>query len=95
MQIDLSGKVALVTGVARQLGRVIALPLAQCGADIAVHYHHSRDKAVEAAAAIRALGIPGIVVTCAVKQYKWVSVLAGFITAVYLPVCSGYVMPAI
>jgi pteridine reductase len=37
----LQGKTALVTGATSPLGRAVALRLAQEGADIAVHYHHS------------------------------------------------------
>ena len=45
MKIDLSGKVALVTGGSGELGRVMARTLASCGADVAVHYHRSEDQA--------------------------------------------------
>ncbi len=39
---DLDGKVALVTGSARNLGRAIAISLATRGADIVVHHHSAR-----------------------------------------------------
>ena len=45
MKIDLSGKIALVTGASGDLGRVIALQLAECGADIAIHYNRNRKPA--------------------------------------------------
>ncbi len=45
LTIDLSGKIALVTGGAGQLGRVMVRTLADCGADVAIHYHHSEDQA--------------------------------------------------
>ncbi len=38
---DLSGKIVLITGAARRLGRAIALTLAAEGADIALHVHTS------------------------------------------------------
>src|SRR5688500_8541905 len=43
LQIDLSGKTALVTGASGQLGRVMARTLAMSGADLILHYH--RDEA--------------------------------------------------
>ena len=43
LQIDLSGKTALLTGASGQLGRVMARTLAVSGADLILHYH--RDEA--------------------------------------------------
>lgn len=47
---SLSGKVVLVTGGARRIGRAIALKLAQEGATVAIHYGASRAEADEVAA---------------------------------------------
>lgn len=44
----LDGKIALVTGASRGIGRAIALRLAQEGAGVAVHYGRNRDLAQEA-----------------------------------------------
>ncbi len=52
----LKGKVALVTGAAHRVGRVIALMLAQEGADVVVHYGTSADAARETAREIETLG---------------------------------------
>ena len=41
-KIDLSGKVALVTGGGRGIGATISLALAQAGADVAINYNNSQ-----------------------------------------------------
>jgi 3-oxoacyl-[acyl-carrier protein] reductase len=45
MQVDLNGKVALVTGGARDIGRAIVLALAANGAKVVINYHSSGDRA--------------------------------------------------
>ncbi len=48
--------IALITGAAKRVGRVIALAMADSGHDVAVHYGGSRREAEEVAALIREKG---------------------------------------
>jgi NAD(P)-dependent dehydrogenase (short-subunit alcohol dehydrogenase family) len=65
--IDLSGRIALVTGAGRGFGRAIATALAAAGAAVAVTAR-SRDQIVETAAAIEAAGGHALAVTADVTR---------------------------
>ena len=52
----LAGKVALVTGAARGIGRAIALKLASAGCDVAANYYNSHEEAETLCAEIRGMG---------------------------------------
>jgi 3-oxoacyl-[acyl-carrier protein] reductase len=56
VKIDLSGRVALVTGGAGELGRVMVRTLGACGASVAIHYLTSAAMAESLAAELRAAG---------------------------------------
>jgi pteridine reductase len=73
MNGKLNGKVAMVTGAAKRLGRAVALRLAEEGADIVVHYRESEAEALEVVAQIGALGRRGVAIRadlCDVAEIK-------------------------
>jgi len=81
MEITLSGKTAVVTGATGQLGRVMAKTLAECGADVAVHYLKNKEKADEIAAEIKSLGRNAIAVQADITNEVSVSAMRGEINA--------------
>lgn len=65
----LNGKVALVTGGGRGIGRAIALKLAEEGAFVVVNYNGSVEKAEETVAEIRKAGGDGVIYGCNVADF--------------------------
>lgn len=61
MQIDLTGKLAVVTGATGQLGRVMARTLAGCGADIVIHYLHNAEMAETLRGEIAGMGVRAMI----------------------------------
>ena len=59
---ELTGRIALVTGAGRGIGRSVALALASKGASVVIHYNESRDGAEKTANEIRDNGQNAMIV---------------------------------
>lgn len=70
--IDLDGKIALVTGGSRGIGKDIAIKLAEAGCDISINYYKNAKKAAEVSEQIKNLGKRAITIKADIKQYDQV-----------------------
>lgn len=84
--LSLQGRVAVVTGSSRGIGRAIALELAAWGADVAVHARTEADRAEAVAAEIRALGRRSVVVLADVRDKAALDAAAAKVAADLGPV---------
>ncbi|OLN22818.1 beta-ketoacyl-ACP reductase [Domibacillus antri] len=66
--MTLEGKTALVTGASRGIGKAIALELARLGADVAINYAGSEQKAKETAEEIQAMGRRSFIIQCDISD---------------------------
>ena len=66
--MTLVGKVALVTGGSRGIGRAIALKLAENGADVAINYAGNTAAAEAVKAAIEQMGRKALLIQCSVTD---------------------------
>ncbi len=79
MNIDLKGKIALITGASRGIGCAISSVLAGCGAEIVINYNRSQEQAGAACDAITAKGGMASVFRADVSDPDEVSSLFDFI----------------
>ncbi len=79
----LEGKVAVVTGAGRGIGRAIALKLAEEGATVVVNYNGSAAKAEEVVNIITSQGKKAMAVQCSVSDYESVAAMMKTVVETY------------
>src|SRR6266516_793909 len=77
--IDLSGRVALVTGSSRGIGRACAIRLAEAGADVIINYVTSHSAADEVARQVAALGRRTAIVKADVSEQSDIIAMVSFV----------------
>jgi len=87
--MELAGKVALVTGAAKGIGRGIALALGRAGADVCVNYRSAGPAGPETAAAIQTMGRRAVAVQADVSDRPAVERMVAECTAKLGPVDIG------
>lgn len=70
MEINLTGKIAVITGATGELGRVMVRTLAKCGADVAIHYHRNEEKAKELLREVESLSRKAVIVQADITDLK-------------------------
>jgi 3-oxoacyl-[acyl-carrier protein] reductase len=79
----LTGKIAVVTGASRGIGRQIALTLAEKGATVIVNYNGSAAKAEEVVSEIQAAGGQAEAVQCNVSDFEKAAELMNYVVKKY------------
>lgn len=73
--MTLKGKIAIVTGASRGIGREIALRLAKEGATVALNYLQAKEAAESLLKEIKSFGVEGMATQCDVRDFaavkKW------------------------
>ena len=99
--MSFEGKVALVTGSSRGIGRAIALELARRGADVVVNYVRKASAAAETVAAIQALGRRAHAVRADMREIDQIDAMFeeakevfGGLDILVNNAASGYIRPA-
>ena len=68
--MEISNKVALITGSSDRVGRIIALTLSAKGAKVAIHYYSNEDKALDTQREIERLGSKSMILCSDISQRK-------------------------
>lgn len=79
----LKGKVALVTGASRGIGKAIALEYAANGATVIINYNGSQEKALETLEEVKALGGNGECYACNVASFEDSKAMVEHIVSTY------------
>ena len=66
--MDLNGKVALITGGSRGIGKAIAIKLASYKANIVINYTSNKEQALKVKEEIESYGVKSIVIKCDVSK---------------------------
>jgi 3-oxoacyl-[acyl-carrier protein] reductase len=83
---DLAGRVCLVTGASRGIGRAIAVALAEAGCDVAINYRSRAEEAEHVASQVKALGRRVTVVQADVAEAAAVSAMTAQINSALGPI---------
>jgi len=84
--MELTNKVALITGASRGIGRAIALKMAQCGARIVINYARQESLALEVKKEIEALGGVAMIAPADVTDEDQVSAMLAKVKDTFGPV---------
>ena len=79
----LTGKIAVVTGASRGIGKEIAKTLAAKGATVVVNYNGSAEKAEETVKEIEALGGKAEALQCNVSDYDKAAEMMAYVVKTY------------
>ena len=84
--MELTNKVALITGSSRGIGRAIALKMAQCGARIVINYARQESLALEVKKEIEAMGGTAMIAQADVTDENQVSAMLSTVKESFGPV---------